>query len=105
MQLSSGRNSVTTTPEQIQKLREEVINKQMLIELYVDYFGEDKRARIEEKLGKAYDFVIPIDIPSYNLQKYLLKDPNYSNAKFICQLIFRGFFAKKLLTKIFISKQ
>lgn len=82
MQLSSGRNSVTTTPEQIQKLREEVINKQMLIELYVDYFGEDKRARIEEKLGKAYDFVIPIDIPSYNLQKYLLKDPNYSNAKF-----------------------
>lgn len=73
---------VTTSKEHIDNLRKAVYNKELLIDIYTEYFGEKNRERISEKISKTYDFVIPIDIQGFNIQRYFLKDKNYRDAAY-----------------------
>ena len=66
----------------IEKWRNEVINKALLKKLYIEYFGEANGQKIEERIDNTYDFVIPIDIQKYNIQKYLLTKFYHSNSAF-----------------------
>jgi len=74
---SDLRKPVTFTPQTLQAIHDEVYRKDILTELYVEYFGEHQRARIEEKFAQTFDFVIPIDVLSYNLEKHFLNSEGY----------------------------